>query len=200
MTKVVKQEKMTFLERSYVPEILKGLGVTLKQFFRAATGKNYRDKQDAWFLNEGNVTYSYPEDPKPYPERYRGHHRLMLREDGNVRCVACMCCSTICPANCIHITAAEHDDPAIEKYPLSFVIDELRCVFCGFCVEACPCDAIRMDTRVHVAPYLERNDAYIHRNLLMNLDAHLGEQGRERERAIVSELSKLSAATQGGER
>lgn len=177
---VVRQRKMNFWERSYVPEVLKGLGLTIKHFFRAASGKNYRDSEDAWFLNEGNVTYQYPESPKPYAPRYRAQHRLMLREDGDVRCVACMCCSTICPANCIHITAAEHDDPSIEKYPTAFTIDELRCIHCGFCVEACPCDAIRMDGGEHVKCFDDRNEAYFNRDLLM-------------------EAGELSVAVQGGE-
>ncbi len=179
MAKVVKFPEMNALERSFVPEIVRGLGVTMKHFFRALAGTNYHEKRDAWFLNEGNVTYRYPEVKRTYPKRYRGQHRLMLREDGNVRCVACMCCSTVCPANCIHITAAEHDDPTIEKYPASFVIDELRCIFCGFCVEACPCDAIRMDSGNHVPPFINRTEAFYGRDLLM-------------------ELGELSAAVPGG--
>jgi NADH-quinone oxidoreductase subunit I len=55
-----------------------------------------------------------------------------------------MLCATNCPAQCIKIVAAEHEDPAVEKYPISYEIDILRCVFCGFCEEACPVDAIRM--------------------------------------------------------
>ena len=33
-----------------------------------------------------------------------------------------------------------------EKYPQSFVLDELRCIYCGMCEEACPVDAIELTT------------------------------------------------------
>jgi NADH-quinone oxidoreductase subunit I len=91
-------------------------------------------------------TVQFPEEPKPLPVRHRSRHRLMVREDGTPKCVACMCCPTACPASCIHIIAEEADAPWKEKRPRVFEIDLLRCVFCGFCVEACPEDAIRMDT------------------------------------------------------
>lgn len=169
--KPVVRRKQGLWEKTYVPEIAKGLAVTMQHFFR-----NLGPKQ-----NRTTFTRQYPEEQTPYPERYRGLHRLMLREDGQVRCVACMCCSTICPANCIHIEAAEHDDPTIEKYPRVFVIDELRCIVCGLCVEACPCDAIRMDTGVHVHPFGDRGDAFLNRDLLMELGGpSMAVQGGER--------------------
>jgi len=40
--------------------------------------------------------------------------------------------------------AAESPWPDREKYPQSFVIDELRCIYCGMCEEACPVDAIEL--------------------------------------------------------
>ena len=78
-----------------LPALAKGLGVTMRHFFtNIATGKDI-------------VTVQYPEEKVPYPERYRGLHRLMQRDDGSVRCVACMCCPTACPAHCITIVAEE---------------------------------------------------------------------------------------------
>ncbi len=128
--------------------ILKGLGVTMRHFF----GNVAREKPE--------VTINYPDERVPYPERNRGLHRLMTREDGSVRCVACMCCPTACPAHCITIVAEETGN-GNEKRPRIFEIDELRCIVCGLCVEACPCDAIRMDTKEHAHVVERRNDAIL---------------------------------------
>jgi NADH-quinone oxidoreductase subunit I len=144
-------------EASFLPAVVKGLGITLKHFFR-----NVVTKSDV-------ETVQYPEEKVDYPERFRGLHRLMLREDGRVRCVACMCCPTVCPANCITIIPAETDDPNVEKYPAVFEIDELRCVVCGLCVEACPCDAIRMDTGIHAPPTENRGDAIMTKEKMLDL-------------------------------
>jgi NADH-quinone oxidoreductase subunit I len=152
------QEQTTFLAAT-----AKGLGITIKHFARnlflpmrkaAARSKAGAPTDDSWH-NEIE-TVQYPEEKVTYPERFRGLHRLMLRDDGAVRCVACMCCPTVCPAHCITIIPEESDDKGIEKRPAVFEIDELRCVVCGLCVEACPCDAIRMDTGEHAKPVEDR--------------------------------------------
>jgi NADH-quinone oxidoreductase subunit I len=133
---------------TYLPEIARGMLATNRHFWRNLFG--HRDAP----------TRLYPEafqrKEYVYPERFRGRHRLMQREDGSPRCVACMCCSTACPAHCITIVAGEHPDKEREKYPVRFEIDLLLCIFCGNCVEACPCDAIRMDTGIHPAPGTDR--------------------------------------------
>ena len=144
-------------ERTYVPEILKGIALTTKHFLRNLFGE--RDPNPDVVERKGlstMTTVNYPEEKVDYPPGYRGLHRLVPREDGKPRCVACYMCATICPAQCIYIEAGEYDTSAenaesrtIEKYPKAFVIDELRCIVCGLCVDACPKDAIRMDTYMH---------------------------------------------------
>jgi len=137
------EREITWKEKIYLIEIIRGLYITSKHFFNnlaihiAQLLGKAKDKR-------GAETYQYPEEQRPLSERIRMRHRLLKREDGSPRCVACYMCETICPAECIHIIAGERED-AIEKYPISFDIDLSRCIFCGYCVEACPVDAIRMD-------------------------------------------------------
>lgn len=137
-------------EALYVPAIAAGLGATVKHFF-----KNIFAAKEKKYIK----TIQYPDEKVEYPQRFRGMHRLVPREDGAPRCVACFMCQTACPARCIHIIAGETDDDKIEKFPVVFEIDELRCVVCGLCVEACPCDAIRMDSGFHPKPVYSREDA-----------------------------------------
>ncbi len=123
-------------ESLYLIEICKGLFITMRHLVRNV-------------FHMGDMpTLQYPDEKPDYGPWLRGRHRLMKREDGSPRCVACQMCSTICPADCISIMAMDDDRPDVEKSPETFDIDLLRCVYCGLCVEACPCDAIRMDTGI----------------------------------------------------
>lgn len=165
-SEVAKQELIEpdVRERTYVPELLKGIAITTRHFLRNLFYP--RDANPVVLDRQGPNTITtvfYPDEKVTYPPGFRGQHRLVPREDGKPRCVACYMCATICPAQCIYIEAAEYgeDDDApesrvIEKYPRQFVIDELRCVVCGLCVDACPKDAIRMDTSAHTAPEYQR--------------------------------------------
>jgi len=145
----------SFLRDTYLWEIMHGMMVTMRHVLR-----NLRH----W----GQMpTIEYPEHKKIMPPGYRAQHRLTKREDGTVRCVACMMCATACPAECIHIIAGEHPNPEVEKYPLKFDIDLLECVFCGMCVEACPVDAIRMDSGKYTFVGFNRNDFIIHKEALL---------------------------------
>ncbi|MGQ9470605.1 MAG: NuoI/complex I 23 kDa subunit family protein [Candidatus Aminicenantales bacterium] len=137
----------------YFFEIIRGSWITSRHFlvnmwFHTLKVLGIKTKR------RGAVTIQYPEEKKPIAPRHRSLHRMMTRDDGRPRCVACMLCLTVCPSECIYIEASEDADPEVQKYPAKFIIDLSRCCFCGFCVEACPEDAIRMDTgRIELATY-----------------------------------------------
>jgi len=154
-------------QKFYILEVLQGLGVTLRHFFQ-----NLRKHIIQHVFRRpgepGAVTIQYPDARRPMSPRLRTLHRLMRREDGSPRCVACMMCETICPARCIYIVAEEVPDPNIEKRPARFDVDLGRCVFCGYCVEACPEDAIRMDTGVLEFSAYSREDMVFHLEDLLN--------------------------------
>ncbi len=174
-----RKEEMTWLERMYLPEVLRGLTVTLFHFGRNLT---LHILHSLGMARDTKAAYStqYPEERKRYPDTYRGSHRLTLKEDGAVRCTACFLCATACPANCIHIEAGEHPDPNVEKYPVRYEIDTLRCIYCGMCVEACPCDAIRMDTYVHPRIWgFSRTDFIEPKEILMGRSHTLADGGRD---------------------
>jgi NADH-quinone oxidoreductase subunit I len=133
--KWVQTPRLGLLEQLYLPAIVEGLQTTMRHTVASLFGSGVRTEQ-------------YPEVEPNLPANYRGVHRLNRDEKGRVKCVACYMCSTACPAHCIDIVAAPA--PAgwndREKYPETFVIDELRCIYCGMCEQACPVDAIELTT------------------------------------------------------
>lgn len=141
--------EMNRLEAVYVPEVLRGFGTTIRHFVTSFG----QSKLPVLGASKTSRTMQYPEERRedmPVLDggmeisNFRGVHRLNRDEAGRVKCVACMMCPTICPANCIHIVAQESPWDDREKYPAKFEIDELRCIFCGMCEEACPVDAIEL--------------------------------------------------------
>ncbi len=120
--------RMGLLDMLYIPAVVQGLQTTVKHMFSK------------------KVTQQFPEQEPKLPPHYKGVHRLNRDEEGRVKCVACYLCATACPAHCIDIVAAPSPWPDREKYPETFVIDELRCIYCGMCEEACPVDAVELTT------------------------------------------------------
>ena len=146
-SKVVSDKKMTFLERIYIPAILKGMSITLKHFFRK------------------KATISYPEQKREFSQVYRGQHVLKRDDKGRERCTACWLCAVACPAEAITIVAAERKPGEEllyreEKYAAIFEIDMLRCIFCGDCEEACPKEAIFLTDRTVASEYKRKPFIY----------------------------------------
>lgn len=125
--KPVTRTPPTFLERLYLPSILKGLGITFRRMF----GRK--------------VTMQYPEERWAVKDNYRGAPVLVSDQDGRPKCVACSLCEYVCPPKAIYIVPGELEaGNAVERGPAVFNINMLRCIFCGLCEEACPEEAIFM--------------------------------------------------------
>ena len=97
--------------------LIDGLKLTLKYFFSK------------------KITLQYPDEKWPVAQRWRGRHFLPKHASGKVKCVACMLCATVCPANCISIEAAAEPDNRnnLQNMSLiwedaSFVDTALKCV------------------------------------------------------------------------
>jgi NADH-quinone oxidoreductase subunit I len=155
---VREAHEMNFIDRLYLPALLKGLADTFRHLF------------------EEKFTIEYPEQERQVYPRYRGLHRLNKDELGRVKCVACFMCSTICPARCIYIVGAEAPWPDREKYPVRFDIDELRCIYCGMCEEACPVEAIEL-TEIYDMVGASRKNLVYNKEMLLEIYDRTKEKG-----------------------
>lgn len=174
-SKVVSNKEMTFMEKLYLPEIFKGMAITLRHALEGSKGK----------------VFAYPEVEKPRAKIWRGHHVLKRDEEGRERCTACGLCAVACPAEAITMTAAERTKEEKhlyreEKYASVYEINMLRCIFCGMCEEACPKSAIYLTDRL-VKPEQNRGSfVYGKDKLVENINERI--DVRERQ----SELQKKS--------
>lgn len=174
-----RREELSWLERIYIVEVVKGVFITfgrlIRNFFLHVCHQFGLFKEA-----EASASIQYPNEYRPYPERFRGRHRLTLYDDGDIKCTSCFLCATACPARCIYIEAAEHEDPEVEKFPHRYEIDTLLCIYCGYCVEACPVDAIRMDTGLHPEVYPADPRNFIEdKEVLMQRSRDLEDKGPE---------------------
>ncbi len=128
---IVKREDLSLLEKTYLPQILKGMIVTFREMFKP------------------RFTRQYPEVRWNPPESFRGRPVLVMNDDGKERCVACGLCARVCPALAIEIQASETESEK-ERYPEKFEINMVRCIFCGLCEEACPEEAIVMSNEYEI--------------------------------------------------
>jgi NADH-quinone oxidoreductase subunit I len=150
----VKRPKLKLWELTYLPQILKGLWLTLKH------------------IPKRKFTRQYPEDQPPLYGKYRGAPVLVKDPDGRVKCVACQLCEFVCPPKAIRITPGfrpeQRFDANVEKEPQDFVIDMLRCIYCGYCEEVCPEEAIFLQKDFAITGY-KRDELQFHKDKLLEL-------------------------------
>ena len=118
----MKQLIKKIIRRFTLWELLRGMRLTLRHFFKR------------------KVTVQYPEEETPVSNRYRGMLALRRYPNGEERCIACKLCEAVCPPQAITIEAEPRADGS--RRTTRYDIDMVKCIYCGFCEEACPVDAI----------------------------------------------------------
>jgi NADH-quinone oxidoreductase subunit I len=111
-----------YLRSFLLLELLAGLKVTLKYFFKKKS------------------TVQFPEEQTPLSPRFRGLLALRRYPNGEERCIACKLCEAVCPALAITIDSEPREDGS--RRTTRYDIDMFKCINCGLCEESCPVDSI----------------------------------------------------------
>ena len=137
--KKLERKPLSWAERTYLPQIIMGLKITL------------------WNMFKRKVTLEYPDVRPVIPYGYRGIPTLVKDPAGREKCVSCQLCEFVCPPKAIRIVPGEIPEDAeyanVEKAPKEFDIDMLRCIYCGFCEEVCPEEAIFLQNVFSLSGY-----------------------------------------------
>jgi ech hydrogenase subunit F len=91
------------------------------------------------------ATRLYPQQPRVYPERTRGH----IENDLDV-CILCGLCSRKCPTGAI----------AVDRTAKSWSISPFSCIQCGCCVESCPKKCLSMRQTYTQPAAAKKTDVY----------------------------------------
>jgi len=145
-----KKNLLRLLKLGFLLEVIDGLYLTIKYFFKR------------------KVTLNYPFEKGFLSPRFRGEHALRRYESGEERCIACKLCEVVCPAQAIIIEAEPRDDGS--RRTTRYDIDMTKCIYCGFCQESCPVDAIVEGPNFEFATETREELIYDKRKLLDNGD------------------------------
>ena len=136
-------------------ELLSGLWLTLRYFFRP------------------KVTLNYPYEKGPLSPRFKGELALRRYPSGEERCIACKLCEAACPALAITIESEPRADGS--RRATRYDIDMTKCIYVGYCQEACPVDAIVMGPNFEFSTETREELFYNKEKLLANGDRWEGQ-------------------------
>jgi NADH-quinone oxidoreductase subunit I len=172
-TKVVERKPLSLAEQSYLPQIVNGLKITMKNMLKPP------------------VTLEYPDERPDIPNGYRGVPTLVKDPNGREKCVSCQLCEFVCPPKAIRITPGEieSEDPFahVEKAPEEFEINMLRCIYCGLCQEVCPEEAIFLQDIFSLSGY-SREELVFKKKKLYEIGGTLPDQHYKWDKKKTAEL------------
>lgn len=96
------------------------------------------------------VTRPYPEQPREYPERTRGHVEIDIDT-----CVLCSLCARKCPTGAI----------TVDRAAKLWEIERFGCIQCGCCVETCPKKCLSMKQSYTQPDGNKKTDSFLKTNM-----------------------------------
>ncbi|HBC26997.1 MAG TPA: hydrogenase [Ruminococcaceae bacterium] len=91
------------------------------------------------------ATRMYPQQPRNYPARTRGHIEIDIDS-----CIFCGMCSRKCPTGAITVTRPQR----------TWSIKRFSCIQCGYCVESCPKKCLSMHQTYTEPDGVKRTDTF----------------------------------------
>ncbi len=91
------------------------------------------------------ATRMYPQQPREYPQRTRGHVEIDMNT-----CVLCGLCSKKCPADAI----------VVDRAAGTWSIERFGCIQCNSCVESCPKKSLTMGQTYSQPAAEKKRDTY----------------------------------------
>lgn len=115
--------------------IVKGLGISMKRFFRK------------------KVTQRYPEVKPDLPPRSHGSFGFDF-----CKCVSCNLCADACPNGVIRVDSKKdvNGRKVLQQYNMNLGY----CLYCGFCTKVCPTKAIYFKTDFDTICYNKADTIY----------------------------------------
>ncbi|MDD3078335.1 MAG: 4Fe-4S dicluster domain-containing protein [Paludibacter sp.] len=145
-----------------ISSLLKGLGVTWKEFWTKKVTRQYPENRDTLVISE----------------RFRAELVMPHDENNEHACTACGICQMNCPNGTIRVVSKmiETEDGKKKKVLDKYIYDLGMCTFCNLCVISCPSHAIEFSNKFENATFT--------RDKLVHQLNHEGSKLREKKKVV----------------
>ena len=161
MIKKVAVKPLSWIERIFFVDFIKGLTITLKNAFRKTITTHYPyEKLTPPKRFRGFFAHKVVDGTEPQPAFQEWVNRYNIQvEYGKSRCVVCLRCKRACPVPQLFEIEGKKL-PNGKRVVSVFNMNMLLCTYCGFCVDACPVDCL-YQTDIHETAGYSRKDAIL---------------------------------------
>jgi len=161
MIKKVFEKPLSWLERIFFIDFIRGLSVTIRHAFSKTITTHYPyEKLTLPKRFRGFFGHKVVDGREPQPAFNEWVERFKVEvEPGRSRCVVCLLCKRACPVPQLFEIEGEKL-PNGKRRVSVFNMNMLLCTFCGFCVDACPVDCL-FQSDIHETAGYSRKDSVL---------------------------------------